>query len=297
MTLQITPQITKDTTLCMSLSARPSNFGTRFHNYLYEALGLDYLYKAFTTTDLPAAIGGVRALGIRGCAISMPFKEAVIPLVDELDDSARAIASVNTLVNTAGHLKAYNTDYIAISKLLREHRVAPEVSFVLRGSGGMAKAVACALKDAGFRNGVIAARNEAAGKALADRYGFDWQADVAELRAEMLINVTPIGMSGGPEAETLAFDEAVIDAASVVFDVVAMPPETPLIRAALRRGKPVFTGAEVFAIQAVEQFVLYTGVYPDDEMFQRAAAFARAEVIETKRHTGAGRYPASESNR
>ncbi len=274
----MTQQITKDTTLCMSLAARPSNFGTRFHNYLYEALGLDYLYKAFTTTDLPAAIGGVRALGVRGCAISMPFKEAVIPLIDELDDSARAIESVNTIVNTSGHLRAYNTDYIAIGRLLRERRVPPEVSFALRGSGGMAKAVACALKDAGFRNGVIVARNEAVGRALADRCGFGWQADVAELRAEMLINVTAIGMSGGVEAETLAFDEALIDAASVVFDVVAIPPETPLIRAARRHGKPVITGAEVFAIQAVEQFVLYTGVRPDNELFQRAAAFARAST-------------------
>ena len=56
----------RDTRLCMSLSGRPSNIGTRFHNYLYDALGLDYVYKAFTTTDLPAAIAGIRALDIRG---------------------------------------------------------------------------------------------------------------------------------------------------------------------------------------------------------------------------------------
>jgi len=268
-------QITKDTTLCMSLAARPSNFGTRFHNYLYEALGLDYLYKAFTTTDLPAAIGGVRALGIRGCAISMPFKEAVIPLVDEMDASAQAIDSVNTVVNTAGHLKAYNTDYIAISTLLREHRVSPELTFALRGSGGMAKAVACALKDAGFRKGVIVARNEAAGRALADLYGFAWQPGLDGIVADMLINVTPIGMAGGADAEVLSFGEPAIDKAGVVFDVVALPPETPLIRDAKARGKQVITGADVFAIQAVEQFVLYTGVRPDDELFRQAAAFAR----------------------
>ncbi len=56
------------------------NFGTRFHNYLYEALDLNYLYKAFSPTDLTQAISGVRGLRIRGCAISMPFKEACIPL-------------------------------------------------------------------------------------------------------------------------------------------------------------------------------------------------------------------------
>ena len=78
------PPLSKDTRLCISLAGRPSNIGTRFHNYLYDELGLDFLYKAFTTTDIAAAIGGVRALGIRGCSVSMPFKEDVIPLVDNL---------------------------------------------------------------------------------------------------------------------------------------------------------------------------------------------------------------------
>ncbi|EGR0589891.1 shikimate 5-dehydrogenase, partial [Vibrio cholerae] len=66
-------KINKDTTICMSLAARPTNFGTRFHNYLYDALDLNYLYKAFTSKDLAGVIAGVRALNFRGCAISMPF--------------------------------------------------------------------------------------------------------------------------------------------------------------------------------------------------------------------------------
>ena len=94
--------LNKDTRLCISLAARPSNIGTRFHNHLYDALGLDFIYKAFTTTDIAAAIGGVRALGIRGCSVSMPFKEDVIALVDEVEPSARAIDSVNTIVNDDG---------------------------------------------------------------------------------------------------------------------------------------------------------------------------------------------------
>ena len=190
----MTRQINKDTTLCMSLAAPPSNFGTRFHNFLYEALNLDYIYKAFTTTDLAAAIGGVRALGIRGCAISMPFKEVCIPMVDELDTSAKAIDSVNTIVNTNGYLKAYNTDYIDIAKLLHEHQVPSNLVFALRGSGGMAIAVACALKDAGFKKGYIIARNEDAGKQLAGLYGFDWAPEMNGVQADMLINVRDIFM-------------------------------------------------------------------------------------------------------
>ena len=104
------PQLSKDTRLCISLAARPSNFGTRFHNYLYAELGIDFIYKAFTTTNLASAIGGVRALGIRGCSVSMPFKEDVIALVDEMDASATSIQSINTIVNDDGYLRASNTD-------------------------------------------------------------------------------------------------------------------------------------------------------------------------------------------
>ena len=250
------PLINKDTVMCMSLAARPGNFGTRFHNFLYEELGLDYLYKAFSTQDIVGAIAGVRALNIRGCAISMPFKEACIPLVDELDPSAKAIDSINTIVNTKGHLKAYNTDYIAIAQLLADHQVSPDLSFALRGSGGMAKAVACALRDAGFRHGTIIARNERTGRQLAELYGFAWQAEVTGVQAQLLLNATPIGMPGGPEANELAYTPEQIAAADVIFEVVAASEGTPLTRAAREQHKRLITGDQVFALQAVEQFVL-----------------------------------------
>ncbi|AWN23263.1 shikimate 5-dehydrogenase [Deinococcus irradiatisoli] len=268
--------ISKDTQLCISLAGRPGNFGTRFHNFLYAELGLDFVYKAFTTTDLPAAIGGVRALGIRGCAVSMPFKEACIPLLDELTPSAAAIGSVNTIVNDAGYLRAYNTDYLAVQQLIGEYRLTPTTPFALRGSGGMGKAVASAFRDAGFTQGLIVARNEAAGRALAEQCGYRWQAELGETRPPLLVNVTPIGMAGGPEAAQLAFPEAALAAAETVFDVVALPAETPLIRAARVAGKQVISGAEVAALQALEQFVLYTGVRPSAEQVQRAAGFARS---------------------
>lgn len=271
----MTRYLNKDTKVCISLAARPSNFGTRFHNFLYDALDLDYLYKAFTTKDLAAAIGGVRALGFRGCAISMPFKEVVIPMVDEMDPSAAAINSVNTLVNTDGYLKAYNTDYMAIAKLLQTYQVSSEKVFALRGSGGMAKAVAFALKNAGFTQGFIIATNEKTGKQLAEQSGYTYQPDMQGIQADMLINATPVGMAGGKDADKMAFTEAEVNHAEVIFEVVALPAITPLISYAKAQEKTVITGAEVFAIQAVEQFVLYTGVRPDQALFEKAAAYAR----------------------
>lgn len=265
--------INRDTKLCMSLSGRPTNFGTRFQNHLYEECGLDYVYKAFTTQNLAGAVVGVRALGIRGCAVSMPFKEQCISLIDELHPSAAAIGSVNTIVNDDGYLRGYNTDYTAITGLIEQYEICKDVAFVLRGSGGMAKAVASALRDEGFTTGTIVARNERSGRALAAACGCHWRPDVAGTPA-MLINVTPIGMAGGAEADDLAFSPEAIAGARIVFDVVALPSETPLIREARSRGKTVITGAEVTVRQSVEQFSLYTGVVPSPEQLRRAAEFA-----------------------
>ena len=149
------------------------------------------------------------------------------------------------------------------------------------GSGGMAKATVAALRDAGFKDVTVVARNEATGRALAEQYGFAWSAELGPRRppgtADMLINVTPVGMAGGPDAEALSFPQEAIDAAKVVFDVVALPAETPLIKAARAAGKTVITGAEVATIQALEQFVLYTGIRPTDEQVRAAEEFMRAQ--------------------
>ena len=275
------PPIGRDTRLCMSLSARPGNAGSRLHNRLYELLGLDYVYKSFSTTDLPAAIGGIRALGIRGCAISMPFKEAVIPLIDRLEASASAIDSVNTIVNDDGILSGYNTDYVAVRDLLARHEVDPALPFVLRGSGGMAKAVAAALSDSGFRNGTIVARNAQAGSTLAEIYGYGWRADLPEAGAGLLVNVTPLGMEG-PDSAAEAFPHEHVAACSVAFDVVAQPANTPFIQTAERLGKTAISGAEVIVLQAVEQFILYTGIRPPAEAVREAALVAHGPDVAAK---------------
>ena len=270
------PPLSKDTQLCISLAARPSNIGTRFHNHLYDQLGLDFIYKAFTTTDIVAAIGGVRALGIRGCSVSMPFKEDVIALVDEVEPSARAINSVNTIVNDGGQLTASNTDYLAVQRLIDEHRLDSTATVLIRGSGGMASAVGAAFRDHGFGSGTVVARNGDAGRALAERLGYDYAAEVGDRTAAVIVNVTPIGMAGAPESSERAFDESTIAKAHTVFDVVALPSETPLITAARAAGVDVITGAEVIALQAAEQFERYTGVRPTPEQVAEASAMSRA---------------------
>lgn len=116
-------RINKDTEVCMSLVSRSGNFGTRLHNFLYAAMNLNYLYKAFATTDFKSAIAGIRALAIRGCAISMPFKEEVMQYLDAINPSAARIRAVNTIVNDDGVLTGFDTDYTAIQKIVTKKAV------------------------------------------------------------------------------------------------------------------------------------------------------------------------------
>lgn len=261
-----------ETRLCVSFASNPGTHGVRFHNYLYAKLGLNYRYHAFAPSNIEQAIGAVRALPIRGASISMPFKEAVIPLVDELLDSAAAIGAVNTIVNTDGHLVASNTDYTAVQQLIAPLERTP---VALCGSGGMAKAVGCALRDAGFTDGLVIARNPESGQALARKLGWQWQPDVGHAEAPLLVNVTPIGMAGAADPTGMAYPASAIAAASTVFDVVAKPVETPLILAARAAGKTVITGGQVIALQASEQFERYTGVAVSAELVAEAEAFAQ----------------------
>ncbi|HTG37807.1 shikimate 5-dehydrogenase [Sphingomonas sp.] len=269
----MTARINRDTKLCMSLSGRPGNFGTRFQNHLYETLGLDYVYKAFATQDIEGAVRGIRALGIRGCAVSMPFKEAVIPLIDALDPSAASIGAVNTIVNDDGRLTGYNTDYLAVIALMRRHRVPTDIRWALAGAGGMAKAVASALIDHGYAGGTIVARNVDRRTALAERLGLAHAAE-PPVGCGMIVNATPVGMAGGSEAEALSFPIEAVEEADIVFDVVAIPVETPLIRAARAAGRRIISGDAVLVLQGREQFVLYTGVQPDDTAVEAAARLA-----------------------
>ncbi len=270
--------INKDTTLCISLAARPSNFGTTFHNFLYRELNLNYIYKAFNPPNIEYAVYGIRGLGIRGAAVSMPFKEVVIPMLDSIDPSAARIKAVNTIVNNQGRLTGYNTDYGAVCSLVIESKIPKSCKVALLGSGGMAKAVACALHELGYLDVTIFARNQAAGAELASAYGYRWQLNFEDQDFAFLVNITPIGMASVKAEDTLPFPASALKQASYVMDVVANPPETQFIQQARAASKKVITGHQIVSRQAVEQFILYTGVTPPPDLIDRAAAFARSQA-------------------
>lgn len=272
----MTLRISRDTRLCISMSARPSNIGTRFHNFLYEALDLDYVYKAFAPRDIGDAVAGIRSLGIRGAAVSMPFKQTVIPFLDEVDETARVINAVNTIVNDDGFLTGYNTDFIAVRHLLAQRKLAPELTFAVLGSGGMARAVIAAVADLGYRNRFVVARNDITGQVLAEQYDAHFVRELTRIKPDVIINATPVGMAGGAEVNQLPVDVSLIPGATLIFDVVAVPADTLLIQTARVSRVPFVQGTDVMTLQAVEQFVMYTGIRPSAELIARASEFSRS---------------------
>src|SRR5688500_12661004 len=107
-------------TLCGSISLHPVSLGAAMHLAGYAALGLSYTYVPFGVTDLAGAIAAMRVLGIRGLGISMPYKQSVIELLDDLDPVAAKIGAVNTVVNDEGRLSGYNTDCVGALRALEE---------------------------------------------------------------------------------------------------------------------------------------------------------------------------------
>lgn len=260
--------VDKDTQLCISLASRPSNLGSTLHNAAYEALGLNFVYKAFGTNDLEGALTGVRALNIRGCSLSMPFKEAVLPLLDELDETARIIGAVNTIVNDSGMLTGHNTDAVGARKALEAIRAKPGETVLLLGAGGAARAIVFALRQIGFSQVRVSNRVPSKIKHLDSILHCEvvpWE-ERHQTGADLLINATSMGMSPG-------FDQPPMEAeflrqARAVMDVVVSPMESSLIKLARSVGADVAPGYFMSLEQAIAQFRLYTGETPPREVME-----------------------------
>lgn len=244
------------------------------HNAAFRALGIDAAYLAFDVAPehLRAAVAGARSLGVRQLAVSLPHKEAVIPLLDEVDGVARRIGAVNTVTLRGDRLCGDNTDWIgAVRALERETKLSGRKAVVL-GAGGSARAVVYGLLERGARVTVLN-RTPARAEALAADLGAEAAGplqDLADTPHEVLVNTTTVGLRG----DTSPVPAAALAANAVVMDAVYDPQKTRLLLDAEERGARTIPGKWMLVYQAAEQLTLWAGrAAPIDVM---AAAFDAA---------------------
>lgn len=267
-------------TLCGSLSLHPVATGARIHTAGYAALGLSFQYQPFRVTNVAGAITGMRALGIRGFGVSMPFKLEVMPLLDAIDDLAAQIGAVNTIVNDDGKLTGYNTDaHGALTALEEVVGTVQGKRVAVLGAGGAARAVCFALRRAGA---TLHVANRSAHKADELRKRLEVRegpavtsgalGDLLDLEPyDALVNASSAGMAeyGGESPVS----PSLLRADLVVMDIVYKPMNTQLLQAAREVGARTVDGSRMLLYQACRQFELYTGhAAPLDAMNQALMA-------------------------
>lgn len=241
--------------ICASVASNPSQLGVKMHNAGYYAKNLDYTYVAIGANEILEAINVLKDLNIRGMGVSMPFKQSVIDYLDEVDESVRVIGACNTVVNDEGHLKGYNTDWIGAQNAIMEKvDISKLHRAVIIGSGGVARAIAYALKVNGLKV-YVSARNAIQRKEIVKDLNLDGETDLenqGKFDADIVINATPDSTSNGP----VNLDKHL--KATVVFDVAFNAYMTDLTRNAESRGLIYISGWRMLLLQGVKQFELYT---------------------------------------
>jgi len=250
------------------------------HNAAFAACGLNWAYVAFRVAALKQAIEGIRALGIRGVSVTIPHKVAVMPLLDTVDEAARTIGSINTIVNTNGQLAGYNSDGEGALQALRDAGFdSAGKRVVILGSGGAARAIAIALalKAPPEKLTILGAEEQEVLKLSSDSARRGTVAVAGELLTdtslssalpdcEILIHATPIGMH--PKSDQSLVPVNLLHKNLVVFDIVYNPLKTRLLMDAERAGCTVITGIEMFLNQAAVQFKLWTGQEPPKKVMR-----------------------------
>lgn len=243
------------------------------HQAMLDQTGAAYRYDVRTVRpeELPAFVRWAKDGGCAGFNVTMPHKEAILPLLDEVDATAASCGAVNTVCIREGRAIGHNTDGTGFLDSLAGQGFYPQGRTVLLlGAGGAAKAVGHALAAAGAGRIIVCARRLERAAVLAAQLpscgeGIVLAQDAIQQAAavcDLLVNATPLGMAGSPAFAGLDFLQA-MPPHTVVYDLVYHPRRTALLEAAARQGLRTVGGIDLLIRQAVRAFTFFTGETPD----------------------------------
>ncbi|MFA6849766.1 MAG: shikimate dehydrogenase [Selenomonadaceae bacterium] len=247
-------------------------------NAALKAAGQDYVYVALpvASDELHIAFMGLKAMGFRGFNLTIPHKEKILSFLDEIDETAKIIGAVNTVVFENGRSYGYNTDAIGFISALQKGKISLEnKKVVLLGAGGAAHAVIWGLIKNKVKSICIGVRNVKKAQLVADAFSkyttikiFDWTKEYFQKslgNADLLVNTTPMGMYPKiDEAPPVSWEY--INKRTFVYDVIYTPRKTLFLQQAEANGNLVLNGEGMLVGQGAAAFKLWTGVEPDMEL-------------------------------
>ena len=263
------------------------------HNFIYQKLGIDVEYKKWeiSPNNLKSHIGKINNENFIGANITVPYKEKIVSLLDEIRNEAKFTGAVNTIVKNNNKLIGYNTDVYGIEQTL-DIKLKNDVinNAVIFGAGGAAKAALFVLLQRGLNNLTIVNRTKSNALKMISKFNnvnYDQtiitlneksQIKSACLSADLIINTTILGMKGSGYEDISPIDSTFIDSNSVIFDMVYNPTKTQLVKIALERNANIIEGLNMLVYQAIKSIELWTGIRPSfDDMYSKCK-----EILEGK---------------
>lgn len=250
------------------------------HGAALRRMDLDWVYMAFPVPpeSLGEAIAGLRALGAVGANITMPHKETVVPYLDGLSKDAGALGAVNTIQRVGNRLIGHNTDVEGFSTFITDDAGLDLTGArcLVLGAGGASRAVVTALTKLQAAGVVVAARRSEQARAVAGAIGkpsvvaAEWRDAVSGVAGfELIVNATPVGMSGEDLLPGASFTSS-----QAVVDLVYEPPATVLVKRAKEMGAAGWGGLGMLVHQAAASLRIWTGQEPPVEAMSLAALHA-----------------------
>lgn len=252
------------------------------HNNAFKELNMDYVYVAFHVLpeNIEKLIESCKTLDIKGLNVTIPHKTSVIPLLDEIDPTAKKIGAVNTIQFKNGIAKGFNTDGIGAIKSIQEYTTLEGKNVLIIGAGGASKAISFTLINENINSLVIANRSKENACNLIEniRMQCDFEEisyvdikDASELidDVDIIINTTPIGMYPKHEVEPPIKTDK-INEKHIVMDVIYNPLETALLKEARLNGATTINGTSMLINQGLESFKIFTGSKASYKSFEEA---------------------------
>jgi shikimate dehydrogenase len=260
----------------------------RMFDAVYAHYGLNWQFwkcDIGSVEDLPAAIRGAKALGFSGFCITVPYKIASIANLDAVDDDARTIGAANYVTFEDDRIIGHNNDGKGVVRAIHKVTAIAGKRVAMLGAGGAGRAMAVEIARAGAAHLTVITRRASQGTEVADLVHqatgvpTDWRCWNGSIGlpagTQILLNATHLGAA--PELEPVPVDWSTVSTATTVVDVITNPRITPLLETALEKGCAVVDGVEMLVQLAMQIFEAWTGIRPDEAVFQKAVAAALAE--------------------